>query len=65
MLFIIFLLISFAVQVYSIGYLKEDPFLLRFLSYLNFFTFFMFLVISNNLLQAFLGWEGVGLVLFY
>jgi len=64
MLFII-LLISFAVQIYSIGYLKDDPFLLRFLAYLNFFTFFMlFLVISNNLLQAFLGWEGVGLVSF-
>jgi NADH-quinone oxidoreductase subunit L len=53
MLIIIFLLISFAVQIYSIGYLKDDPFLLRFLAYLNFFTFFMFLVVSNNLLQAF------------
>lgn len=55
-------LISFLVHVYSLSYMKEDPHLIRFMSYLSLFTFFMcVLVSSNNFLQMFLGWEGVGL----
>lgn len=60
MLFIIFF-ISFCVQVFSIGYMSHDPFIIRFSSYLSLFTFFMlFLVTSDNFLQLFIGWEGVG-----
>jgi NADH-ubiquinone oxidoreductase chain 5 len=55
-------LISFCVHFYSLGYMSEDPHLNRFLSYLSLFTFFMlFLISSNNYLQLFFGWEGVGL----
>jgi NADH-ubiquinone oxidoreductase chain 5 len=54
--------ISFLVHFYSIGYMGSDPHLSRFLSYLSLFTFFMFiLVTSDNFIQLFLGWEGVGL----
>lgn len=54
--------ISFLVHLYSIGYMKGDPHLTRFMSYLSLFTFFMIiLVTANNFLQMFLGWEGVGL----
>ena len=42
--------------------MSEDPHLIRFMSYLSLFTFFMtILVTSGNLIQMFLGWEGVGL----
>ena len=55
-------LVSGMVHVYSIGYMSEDPHIPRFMSYLSLFTFFMLmLVTSNNLLQMFFGWEGVGL----
>jgi len=55
--------ISFLVHFYSLGYLAADPGLTRFLSYLSLFTFFMLLfVLSINLVQMFIGWEGVGLV---
>ena len=55
-------IISALVQFYSIGYMKEDKSITRFFCYLNLFSFFMlFLVSSNNLLQLYLGWEGVGL----
>ena len=55
-------IISCLVHIYSIGYMGEDPHLSRFLSYLSLFTFFMFiLVTSDNFIQLFLGWEGVGL----
>lgn len=61
MLFIVSI-VSFLVHQYSFSYMKEDPYLFRFISYLSLFTFFMFfLVTSNNLFQLFLGWEGVGL----
>jgi NADH-ubiquinone oxidoreductase chain 5 len=54
--------ISLAVQVYSIAYLRDDPHRTRFCLYLQLFTFFMlFLVLSPNYFQLFLGWEGVGL----
>ena len=54
--------ISFCVHVYSISYMSHDPHISRFMSYLSVFTFFMlFLVTSDNFLQLFFGWEGVGL----
>ena len=54
--------ISAAVHIYSIGYMKGDNSIPRFMSYLSLFTFFMLtLVTSDNLLQMFFGWEGVGL----
>ncbi|WP_092343599.1 NADH-quinone oxidoreductase subunit L [Candidatus Ichthyocystis sparus] len=55
--------VSLMVHVYSVGYMKDDPGYQRFFSYISLFTFFMLvLVVSDNLLQLFFGWEGVGLV---
>lgn len=55
-------LISFIVHIYSIGYMKGDASVPRFMAYLSLFTFFMLmLVTASNLLQMFFGWEGVGL----
>jgi NADH-quinone oxidoreductase subunit L len=55
--------ISALVHVYSIGYMDEDPYRPRFFSYLSLFTFAMLmLVTSDNLVQLFFGWEGVGLM---
>jgi NADH-quinone oxidoreductase subunit L len=54
--------VSFMVHVYSIGYMHHDPSVPRFQSYLSLFTFAMLmLVTSDNLVQLFFGWEGVGL----
>ncbi|MDE2029264.1 MAG: NADH-quinone oxidoreductase subunit L [Alphaproteobacteria bacterium] len=54
--------VSSMVHVYSIGYMSHDKSIPRFMSYLSLFTFFMLmLVTSDNLLQLFFGWEGVGL----
>jgi NADH-quinone oxidoreductase subunit L len=54
--------ISALVHVYSIGYMAHDEYQPRFFAYLSLFTFFMLmLVTSDNLLQMFFGWEGVGL----
>lgn len=54
--------ISALVHLYSINYMQEDPHYSRFMAYLEIFTFFMLiLVTSDNLIQMFLGWEGVGL----
>ncbi len=54
--------ISALVHIYSIGYMKYDPNKPRFMSYLSLFTFAMLtLVVSDNFLQLFFGWEGVGL----
>ncbi len=54
--------VSALVHIYSIGYMSHDEHPQRFFSYLSLFTFFMLmLVTSDNLLQLFLGWEGVGL----
>ena len=54
--------VSSLVHLYSIGYMDEDPYRPRFFSYLSLFTFAMLmLVTSDNLVQLFFGWEGVGL----
>ena len=61
-MFIVVTTVSACVHLYSIGYMEEDPSKIRFMGYLSLFTFFMLvLVSSNNLLQMFFGWEGVGL----
>jgi len=55
--------VSLAVHVYTIGYMADDPGYQRFFSYISLFTFSMLmLVMSNNFLQLFFGWEGVGLM---
>ncbi|GAB2726911.1 NADH-quinone oxidoreductase subunit L [Melaminivora jejuensis] len=55
--------VSLMVHIYTIGYMEEDPGYNRFFSYISLFTFSMLmLVMSNNLLQLFFGWEAVGLV---
>jgi NADH-quinone oxidoreductase subunit L len=54
--------VSALVHVYSVGYMSHDEFKPRFMAYLSLFTFFMLsLVSSDNFLQLFFGWEGVGL----
>ena len=54
--------VSSLVHLYSIGYMSQDPNKPRFMSYLSLFTFAMLmLVVSDNFLQLFFGWEGVGL----
>ena len=54
--------VSFLVHVYSIGYMSHDPDKPRFMGYLSLFTFAMLMLItSDNFLQLFFGWEGVGL----
>jgi len=60
MLLIIYF-ISLCVNIYSVGYMGHDPFIIRFFAFLGFFTFFMVvLVTADNFLQLFVGWEGVG-----
>jgi NADH-quinone oxidoreductase subunit L len=55
--------VSLMVHVYTIGYMADDPGYQRFFSYISLFTFAMLmLVMSNNFLQLFFGWEAVGLV---
>jgi NADH-quinone oxidoreductase subunit L len=55
--------VSLMVHVYTIGYMQEDPGYNRFFAYISLFTFSMLmLVMSNNFLQLFFGWEAVGLV---
>jgi NADH-quinone oxidoreductase subunit L len=55
--------VSLMVHIYTIGYMKDDPGYQRFFSYISLFTFAMLtLVLSNNFLQLFFGWEAVGLV---
>ena len=55
--------VSLVVHVYTIGYMKDDPGYQRFFAYISLFTFSMLmLVMSNNFLQLFFGWEAVGLV---
>lgn len=53
--------VSNVVHIYSLGYMAEDKGLVRFLSFLSLFTFFMLMLVSaDNFLQLFFGWEGVG-----
>jgi NADH-quinone oxidoreductase subunit L len=55
-------IVSSVVHIYSLGYMKEDPSVARFMAYLSLFTFFMLILITaDNFIQLFVGWEGVGL----
>ena len=59
-------LVSSIVHIYSIGYMSHDPHKQRFMSYLSLFTFSMLmLATSDNFLQLFFGWEGVGLCSYF
>jgi NADH-quinone oxidoreductase subunit L len=63
MMMVVVTFVSLMVHIYTIGYMKEDPGYQRFFSYISLFTFSMLmLVMSNNFLQLFFGWEAVGLV---
>ena len=54
--------VSFLIHIYSVGYMHDDPGFTRYFAYLNLFVFMMLnLVLANNFLLMFLGWEGVGL----
>lgn len=54
--------VGFLIHLYSVGYMHEDPGFQRFFTYLNLFVFFMLLlVLGENILLMFVGWEGVGL----
>src|SRR5436189_5062776 len=54
--------VGFLIHIYSVGYMLEEGGFYRFFSYLNLFMFFMLtLVLANNYLVMFIGWEGVGL----
>jgi NADH-quinone oxidoreductase subunit L len=54
--------VGFLIHIYSVGYMWDDPSYYRFFAYLNLFMFFMLtLVLANNYLLMFVGWEGVGL----
>lgn len=55
--------VSWMIHIYTVGYMHDDPGYQRFFSYISLFTFAMLmLVMSNNFMQLFFGWEGVGLV---
>ena len=59
---LVVLFIGFLIHIYSVSYMKEDPGFRRFFVYLNLFIFFMVtLVMADNLVLMFVGWEGVGL----
>ncbi|QLQ28798.1 NADH-quinone oxidoreductase subunit L [Pseudoxanthomonas mexicana] len=63
MMMVVVTFVSLLVHLYTIGYMAEDPGYQRFFSYISLFTFSMLmLVMSNNFLQLFFGWEAVGLV---
>ena len=54
--------VGFLIHVYSVGYMHDDPRFARFFAYLNFFILMMLtLVLANNYLLLYVGWEGVGL----
>ncbi|WP_347939087.1 NADH-quinone oxidoreductase subunit L [Rickettsia oklahomensis] len=60
-MFIAITWVSSVVHIYSLGYMAEDKGIIRFLSFLSLFTFFMLMLVSaDNFLQLFFGWEGVG-----
>ncbi|MHB0921753.1 MAG: NADH-quinone oxidoreductase subunit L [Thiomonas delicata] len=63
LMMVIVTFVSLMVHVYTIGYMSDDPGYQRFFAYISLFTFSMLmLVMSNNMLQLFFGWEAVGLV---
>ncbi len=63
---VVICLVSSLVHIYSIGYMSHDPHKSRFMAYLSLFTFSMLmLVTSDNFLQLFFGWEGVGLCSYF
>jgi NADH-quinone oxidoreductase subunit L len=63
MMMVVVTFVSLMVHVYTIGYMDEDPGYQRFFSYISLFTFSMLmLVMSNNFVQLFFGWEAVGVV---
>ena len=63
MMMVVVTFVSLMVHVYTIGYMHDDPGYQRFFSYISLFTFSMLmLVMANNFLQLFFGWEAVGLV---
>jgi len=63
MMMVVVTFVSWMVHIYTIGYMHDDPGYQRFFSYISLFTFSMLmLVMANNFLQLFFGWEAVGLV---
>ncbi|BAL25354.1 NADH-quinone oxidoreductase subunit L [Azoarcus sp. KH32C] len=63
MMMLVVTFVSLMVHIYTIGYMHEDPGYQRFFSYISLFTFSMLmLVMANNFMQLFFGWEAVGLV---
>jgi NADH-quinone oxidoreductase subunit L len=63
MMMVVVTFVSLMVHIYTVGYMKEDPGYQRFFSYISLFTFSMLmLVMANNFMQLFFGWEAVGLV---
>jgi NADH-quinone oxidoreductase subunit L len=63
MMMVVVTFVSLMVHIYTMGYMKEDAGYNRFFAYISLFTFSMLmLVMSNNMLQLFFGWEAVGLV---
>jgi NADH-quinone oxidoreductase subunit L len=63
MMMVVVTFVSLMVHIYTIGYMQDDPGYQRFFAYISLFTFSMLmLVMSNNFLQLFFGWEAVGLV---
>ena len=63
MMMVVVTFVSLMVHIYTVGYMADDPGYQRFFSYISLFTFSMLmLVMSNNFLQLFFGWEAVGLV---
>jgi NADH-quinone oxidoreductase subunit L len=61
-MYVVVCTVSSVVHIYSIGYMKDDARFNIFASYLSLFTFFMLMLVSSdNMLQMFFGWEGVGL----
>lgn len=63
MMMVVVTFVSLMVHIYTIGYMHDDPGYQRFFSYISLFTFSMLmLVMSNNFMQLFFGWEAVGLI---
>src|SRR5512135_2956773 len=63
MMMLVVTFVSLMVHIYTIGYMQEDPGYQRFFAYISLFTFSMLmLVMANNFMQLFFGWEAVGLV---